>query len=103
MADPTSEPNSPDQPAPAGGPGAAGAECSEPDCSDAVAELYSYLDGQLDDERRSLIKGHLDSCSPCFEAFDFEADLRNVIATKCKEEVPQDLRRRIEEAIGREG
>ena len=64
-------------------------------CSDALAELYTFLDGELTDDRRSAIREHLDDCTPCFEAFDFEAELRIVIQQRCREEVPDDLRQRI--------
>ena len=72
-----------------------GAECSE-----ALAEIYTYLDGELTDEKRVLIAGHLERCNPCIEAFDFEAELRMVISTKaCSDEVPESLRLRIFERL----
>ena len=64
-------------------------------CSEALEELYTYLDGELTDTRRSLIEHHLDDCNPCFEAFDFEAELRIVISHRCRDEVPEELRTRI--------
>jgi mycothiol system anti-sigma-R factor len=60
---------------------------------------YHYLDGHLTEERRILIQRHLDDCPPCLDAFDFEADLRIVIAHKCREHVPEKLRMRVAEAI----
>ncbi len=57
-------------------------------CQEAIATLYTFLDGELTrrGERRS--SHHLDECSPCFEAFGFEAELKVVIARKCRDEVP---------------
>ena len=69
-------------------------------CDDAVHQLYLYLDGELTSERRELIKHHLDGCPPCFEAYDFEAELRMVIAHKCREQVPDHLRDRVARALG---
>jgi len=69
-------------------------------CGDAVHQLYLYLDGELTPDRRELIKHHLDECPPCFEAYDFEADLRIVIAHKCREQVPDHLRVRVARALG---
>ena len=69
------------------------------DCQDAVHRLYHFLDGELDDQKRQDIKHHLDECLPCLEAFDFEAELRLVIARKCRDEVPDGLRDRIAKAI----
>jgi mycothiol system anti-sigma-R factor len=69
------------------------------ECSEAVEVLYHYLDGQLTVERRILIQHHLDDCPPCLDAFDFEAELRVIIAHKCRERVPDELRQRVADAI----
>lgn len=69
------------------------------DCNETLYRLYTYLDGELTQERRAEIKAHLDDCPPCFEAFDFEAELRVVIAHSCKDHVPDSLRERVHEAL----
>jgi len=69
------------------------------ECVEAAQELYHYLDGELDDERRSVIKVHLDECPPCLDAFDFEADLRVVISQRCRDHVPEELKARVAQAI----
>ncbi|HUO47393.1 MAG TPA: mycothiol system anti-sigma-R factor [Acidimicrobiales bacterium] len=69
------------------------------DCSESIERLYSYLDGELTDERRAAIARHLDDCPPCGDAFDFESELRVVIASRCKDRVPEQLRDRIHEAL----
>ncbi len=69
-------------------------------CDDALHELYTFLDGELTDDRRSQIRTHLDDCSPCLEVFDFEAELRIVIKHKCVEQVPDALRQRIFDSLG---
>ncbi len=66
-------------------------------CEAALEELYLFLDGELTTDKRNQIEHHLDDCSPCFEAFDFEAELRHVISTRCRDEVPDSLR----EAVAR--
>jgi len=76
-----------------------GAGESEVDCNETIERLYHYLDGELTDERRSEIKRHLDDCPPCLGAFDFEAELRVVIADRCRDRVPESLRRRIHDAL----
>lgn len=69
-------------------------------CEQALAEVYTFLDGELTETKRELIAAHLDSCNPCFEAFDFEAELRMVISTKARsDEVPASLRLRIAEKL----
>lgn len=74
----------------------------KPECNDAVHTLYHFLDGELTADKRVEIQRHLDACLPCLEAFDFEAELRAVIATRCRDEVPESLRRRIAQAIDHE-
>ena len=69
-------------------------------CDEALQELYGYLDGELTEERRALISSHIDDCTPCFDAFDFEVELRQVLSRKCRDTVPDDLRRRIADALG---
>lgn len=70
------------------------------DCSEAIHQIYHYLDGELTDDKRSAIAHHLDLCPPCADGFDFEQELRVLIARKCRDDVPADLRRKIAEAIG---
>jgi len=73
------------------------------DCNDTLKELYHFLDGELTDENREHIRRHLDDCSPCLAAFDFQAELRMVVRTQCCDQVPSTLRDRIAAAIEAEG
>ena len=79
-----------------------GSEESGVDCNETIERLYHYLDGELTDERRVEIRRHLDECSPCLDAFDFEVELRVVIANRCKDHVPEALRRRVHDALQEE-
>jgi len=72
------------------------------DCDEAVHELYHYLDGELTEERRRLIAVHLDLCAPCAHAVGFEAELRQVIAQRCTDRVPDSLLQRVAAAIDEE-
>ena len=78
---------------------ALGAEPCDDECQKALRELYIYLDGQLTIERRTTIKAHIEYCSPCMESYTFEAELKQVVALRCQEEVPQALRMKVFEAI----
>jgi mycothiol system anti-sigma-R factor len=69
------------------------------DCEDALHELYGFLDGELDDDRRKRIQHHLDGCQPCAEPYDFEAELRDAIRRKCGEQVPESLRVKVRAAL----
>jgi mycothiol system anti-sigma-R factor len=68
-------------------------------CQEAIATLYTFLDGELTVERRAQIRAHLDECSPCLEAYDFEAELKVVVAKCCRDQVPEGLRLRVAQAL----
>jgi mycothiol system anti-sigma-R factor len=71
----------------------------DPECREALNRLYHFLDGELTEERRHEIQSHLDTCQPCLEAFDFEAEVKLLIATRCRDEVPAQLRVRVALAL----
>lgn len=69
------------------------------DCEGVITRVYEYLDGELTVWRRRAITRHLDRCPPCAQGFTFEVEVRRVIISKCSEEVPPELRARIEAAL----
>jgi mycothiol system anti-sigma-R factor len=84
------------------GRGGCGDYASYVDCAEAVRQLYVYLDGELTDDRRLEIAAHLDECGPCADAAGFEAELRAVISSRCKDRVPDSLIARVASAIAAE-
>ena len=56
--------------------------------------VYEYLDGELTVWRRRAITRHLDECPPCADGFTFEIEIRRIVVSKCREEVPADAARR---------
>ena len=70
-------------------------------CDVALAELYEFLDGELDDQARQRIEQHLRDWSPCLEAFDFEAEIRRLVADRCRDQCPGELRQRNQAALER--
>ena len=74
---------------------------TETDCAETVARLYEFLDGELTEERRIAIAAHLDHCPPCGSVVTFEAELRRVVADRCRDHVPEHLRRRIADELAR--
>jgi len=69
------------------------------ECEEALRTLYTYLDGELTSDRRIAIQRHLSECSPCLEAFDFEYELKTLVARSCRDQVPDSLRHKIAEAL----
>ncbi|WP_213452555.1 mycothiol system anti-sigma-R factor [Rhizomonospora bruguierae] len=73
--------------------------CGEPhetDCHDVLAEVYLYLDLECSEERRRLIRDHLDECSPCLREFGIEQEVKALVARSCgAERAPAELRDRL--------
>ncbi len=61
------------------------------DCDEAIHQLYHYLDGELTEDKRVKIAQHLDFCDHCNGAAAFESELRVVIASHCRDRVPESL------------
>ncbi|MFT4658259.1 MAG: anti-sigma factor (TIGR02949 family) [Ilumatobacter sp.] len=74
--------------------------CDEPDCAATLRELDVFLDHELSDEAHTSISHHLDGCPDCLSAFDFEAELKQVISAKLQnDEMPAGLLSRIEKCF----
>jgi mycothiol system anti-sigma-R factor len=73
--------------------------CGEPhetDCREVLAEVYLYLDLECSDDRRSLIRTHLDECSPCLREYGIEQEVKALVARCCgNETAPVELRERL--------
>jgi mycothiol system anti-sigma-R factor len=71
------------------------------DCEEILREVYPYLDASLSESARVEIQHHLDDCLGCLHVFDFHAELRTVIARKCREDdVPPGLLARVRDCLG---
>lgn len=71
----------------------------EPDCSEVIKDLYLFLDEEDSPALRNRIRGHIEGCGGCLEAFEFEAELRTYVASCCQEDPPAGLRERIASAL----
>jgi mycothiol system anti-sigma-R factor len=73
--------------------------CGEPhetDCRHVLAEVYLYLDLECSDQRRDLIRTHLDECSPCLREYGIEQEVKALVARCCGDErAPTELRERL--------
>jgi mycothiol system anti-sigma-R factor len=73
------------------------------DCNETLNELYTFLDGELTPSDRQHVQAHLDGCLDCLQAFDFHAELRQVIAEKCRhDEIPAGLLDKVRGCFGDE-
>jgi mycothiol system anti-sigma-R factor len=73
--------------------------CGDPhetDCSDVLAEVYLYLDLECGDDKRDVIRRHLDECSPCLREYGIEQEVKALVARCCGGDVaPAELRERL--------
>jgi mycothiol system anti-sigma-R factor len=70
------------------------------DCEQMLELIHHYMDQGLPQWRMRAIARHLDDCPPCMQGYQLEVYFRTVVATKCQEQLPLDLRQRIENALG---
>jgi mycothiol system anti-sigma-R factor len=70
------------------------------DCSEALNEVFLYLDDETDEAKRSQIRQHLADCAPCFRLYGLEADVKSLVARSCGgDHAPEELRLRIQARI----
>ena len=73
-------------------------------CHEVVAQLWEYLDGEVNDETRAKIREHLDECVHCRDHFTFEGALVRSITRVIDQPVETNLlRARILAALHEEG
>ena len=66
------------------------------DCSEVLDEVYLYLDLECDEQRRDLIRVHLDECSPCLREYGIEQEVKALVSRCCgSEKAPDALRERL--------
>lgn len=69
-------------------------------CHQVLEAMYLFLDREeLTADQRSHVQEHLDECIPCLEAFEFHAELKHVVAKRCRDEVPVHLYERVRLAL----
>lgn len=65
------------------------------ECDDLLEELADFLHGEVTPEKHAALQAHLEDCPPCFETADFQAQLRQLVAKRCCEEVPHALKEKV--------
>jgi anti-sigma factor (TIGR02949 family) len=69
------------------------------DCADVVAQLYEYIDEELDAETIEKIRQHLDLCQRCYPRYDFEKAFLRFISEHGRATAPPELKRKVFQAI----
>jgi mycothiol system anti-sigma-R factor len=60
----------------------------KPNCREM---LQIILDGESTHEQRLYFKQHMDQCSPCFQSYEVDMAIKELLKTKCCGEAPAEL------------
>jgi mycothiol system anti-sigma-R factor len=72
--------------------------CGQPhetDCSEVIARVYEYLDGEMPDGDCGKIKQHLHECGPCLREYGIEDEVKKLVKRSCSDPAPEDLRAKV--------
>jgi mycothiol system anti-sigma-R factor len=64
-------------------------------CSEAVRDLWNYLDGLVDESERAAVEEHLSVCRRCCGELEFAEELRGFLARNANEELPLAVHARL--------
>ncbi len=65
-------------------------------CTEVLAMVYSYIDGELEDSGCAEIREHLDECGPCLREYGLEELVKKLVHNCCGQEaVPGALRTKV--------
>jgi len=65
------------------------------DCRSVMAQLYEYIDGELDEETVKRIRRHLELCKRCYPRYNFERAFLHFLSDRGRISAPPELRREI--------
>jgi mycothiol system anti-sigma-R factor len=69
-------------------------------CSEAVRKLWDYLDNAVSPEDQERVEKHLSFCRTCCGELEFAKELRAFLGSGSAEELPVDVRARLERFVG---
>lgn len=65
-------------------------------CTEVLARVYTYLDGEMAESGYSEIREHLDECGPCLREYGLEEAVKRLVHKHCgSEQVPTELRTKV--------
>jgi mycothiol system anti-sigma-R factor len=64
-------------------------------CSEAVKQLWEYLDGTIEADQRAAIEEHLSFCRRCCGEVEFARELRSFLARSAHDQVPPEVLARL--------
>jgi mycothiol system anti-sigma-R factor len=70
-----------------------------PECSEALARLFEFLDAEIADVEADRIRQHLADCEPCLGEYDAGDHLKKLIRRSCSDVAPAELHARIRDEL----
>lgn len=68
-------------------------------CSEAVRALWDYLDQAIAPEDQKRVEQHLAFCRRCCGEMEFATELRGFLASQQREEIPAEVRARLQRFV----
>ena len=68
-------------------------------CSEAVRQLWDYLDHAISAEDQERVEQHLAFCRTCCWELEFAKELRAFLASAGAQEIPADVKARLERFV----
>jgi mycothiol system anti-sigma-R factor len=68
-------------------------------CSEAVRQLWDYLDQAVSREEQEQVEQHLSFCRTCCGELEFAKELRWFLASQGAEELPPHVKARLERFV----
>jgi anti-sigma factor (TIGR02949 family) len=65
-------------------------------CSEAVKQLWDYVEGAVERPQRDALEEHLGVCRRCCGEMEFANELRGFLSDNASQELPEDVRGRLE-------
>jgi len=68
-------------------------------CSEAVRQLWDYLDNAISAEDQEKVEKHLSFCRTCCGELEFAKELRGFLASGGAQEIPPDVKAHLERFV----
>jgi len=68
-------------------------------CTEAIRQLWEYLDDTVDADDRVLVEEHLARCRTCCGELEFAKELRRMLSRRSSDDLPADVLQRLSHTI----
>ncbi|TIC88807.1 mycothiol system anti-sigma-R factor [Nocardioides sp. GY 10113] len=72
-----------------------GDEPTNEECADFLERIVRLIDNELEEGDCTVVRAHIDTCSPCLERYDLQRTVKAIVARSCSETAPADLRAKV--------